>query len=299
MKKIIIIGSTGFLGISLTCYLKEQGFEVISLSRKQNTHAHHSLIWNAANLGSWAQKMDGAYAWINLAGKSVDFRYTEGNKKQILDSRVNSTCVLNEALKKVKNKPEVFLNSSTATIYDHSETRPNTEAGGIIGDDFSMNVAKAWEKEFFSFQIPETRKVAMRTSIVLGNSGGAFPKLRQITALGLGGKQGKGNQMVSWIHVQDFCRAVLFLLEAKLSGPVNVTAPNPVKNELLTQTLSKTMKKSIAIPQPAWLLKLGAAIIGTETELLLKSRYVIPEKLQQAGFEWDFERVEESFEDLI
>ncbi|MGB5982274.1 MAG: TIGR01777 family oxidoreductase [Nonlabens sp.] len=295
MKKIIIIGSTGFLGISLTRFLKEKGFEVVSLSRKRNKHAHRNLIWNATEIGSWIDEMENAYAWINLAGRSVDCRYTEKNKSQILNSRVDSTRVLNEALEQIITKPQVFLNSSTATIYDHSENRPNTEADGIIGDDFSMNVAKAWEKEFFSFQIPETRKVAMRTSIVLGNGGGAFPKLKQITALGLGGKQGKGNQMVSWIHVKDFCRVVLFILESELAGPVNVTAPNPLKNAVFAKTLSEVMNKSIAIPQPAWLLKLGAMIIGTETELLLKSRFVMPEKLQKAGYEWEFETVRECF----
>ncbi len=202
-------------------------------------------------------------------------------------------------MSKLSHKPIVFLNASTATIYEHSENRGNTEEDGIIGDDFSMNVAKSWEQEFFKLSVPETRKIAMRTSIVLGTGGGAFPKLKQITALGLGGKQGSGNQMVSWIHIADFCRAVEFLIHSDLEGAVNVTAPHPLRNRDFTKTLAQKMNKSIAVPQPTWLLKMGAAIIGTETELLLKSRYVIPERLQNAGFEWEYGQVEECFENLL
>jgi hypothetical protein len=299
MKKVVITGASGFLGKALSSYLMEKGFLVVPLSRKQDHINPNAITWNGKDIDSWSEAFENAHAIINLAGKSVDCRYTESNKKAILSSRVDSTKVLNLALEKAKQKPKVFLNASTATIYEHSEHRGNTEKDGIIGDDFSMNVAKSWEQEFFSTTHPETRKIAMRTSIVLGSGGGAFPKLGQITALGLGGKQGSGKQMVSWIHVHDFCRAVLFLIESELDGAVNVTAPHPIRNRDLTKTLAQKMNKSIAIPQPAWLLKLGAAIIGTETELLLKSRYVIPERLQEAGFIWKFDRLEKCVKDLL
>jgi hypothetical protein len=308
MKKVIITGASGFLGKALSSYLMEKEFMVVPLSRlpakarqagKRDHKNPNAITWNGKDIDTWSEAFENAHAVINLAGKSVDCRYTEANKKAILSSRIDSTRVLNLALEKATHKPKVFLNASTATIYDHSENRPNTEKDGIIGDDFSMNVAKEWEREFFSTTHLETRKIAMRTSIVLGKGGGAFPKLKQITAAGLGGKQGTGNQMVSWIHIEDFCRAVLFLLESDLEGVVNVTAPNPLANRDFTKVLADKMNATIAIPQPTWLLRIGAAIIGTETELLLKSRYVLPERLQQAGFEWKYARVEECFKELV
>jgi hypothetical protein len=202
-------------------------------------------------------------------------------------------------MEKAKVKPKVFINSSTATIYIHAETTINTEEIGVIGDDFSMNIAKSWEKEFFSTTVDGVRKIALRTSIVLGKDGGAFPKLKTITRLGMGGKQGRGDQFISWIHIADFCRAIDFLIHTDLSGPVNITAPKPKSNVDFMRVLRNQLGVPMGISQPVWLLELASAIIKTETELLLKSRYVYPQRLLDAGFQFQFETVEECLKDLV
>lgn len=296
MKKIIIAGGTGFLGESLRFYFEAKGVEVVALSRKRD---QQTTYWNGKDLGEWTSHLETADVLINLAGKSVDCRYTDQNRRAILDSRIQSTRVLNLAVQQAANKPRVFLNSSTATIYAHAETRINTEEKGILGDDFSTGIAKSWENEFFSIELEDVRKIAMRTSIVLGNKGGAFPMLKKITKLGMGGKQGRGNQFISWIHVDDFCKAVDFLIQSKLEGTVNVTAPKPLQNHAFMKLLSKHLKAPLSIAQPKWLLEIGAAIIGTETELLLKSRYVHPQRLIDAGFEFTYTSVENCLDDLI
>jgi uncharacterized protein (TIGR01777 family) len=296
MKKIVIAGGTGFLGTALQIYFEAKGCVVISLSRKRNKE---TTYWNAKDLGEWTEHLEGATALINLAGKSVDCRYTDENKKMILSSRIDSTRVLNLAMEQAVDKPKVFLNSSTATIYIPSETTINTEETGVIGDDFSMNIAKSWEREFYSTEIEGVRKVAMRTSIVLGKNGGAFPKLKTITRLGMGGKQGNGEQFISWIHTADFCKAIDFLINADVSGSVNVTAPHPMANKEFMKVLRKQLAVPIGISQPKWLVELGSLMIGSESELLMKSRYVYPQRLLHAGFEFNYETVEDCLKELV
>ena len=296
MKKIIIAGGTGFLGIALKNYFEEKGFVVVTLSRKRD---QQTTYWNGKDLGEWTEHLEGATALINLAGKSVDCRYTDKNKAAILSSRIDSTRVLNLAMEKAVNKPKVFINSSTATIYVHSETTINTEETGVIGDDFSMNIAKSWEKEFYSTTIENVRKIAIRSSIVMGKDGGAFPKLKTITRLGMGGKQGNGNQFISWIHINDFCKAIDFLISSQLSGSVNVTAPQPRPNNEFMGILRKELSVPFGISQSKWLVELGSAIIGSESELLMKSRYVYPQRLLDAGFTFEYETVEECLKELI
>lgn len=296
MKKIVIAGGTGFLGIALKNYFEHKGFIVISLSRKRNKE---TTYWNGKDLGEWTKHLEDAEVLINLAGKSVDCRYTDENKAAILSSRMDSTRVLNLAVEQAVNKPKVFLNASTATIYVHSETTINTEENGVIGDDFSMNIAKSWEKEFYANEIPGVRKIALRTSIVLGKNGGAFPKLKTITKLGMGGKQGRGSQFISWIHIHDFCRSIEFLINSEISGSVNITAPNPKSNKDFMRDLRKLLSIPFGISQPVWLLELASAIIKTETELLLKSRYVYPQRLLDAGFKFKYETVKECLSGLI
>lgn len=296
--KIIIAAGTGFLGKNLEKYFTNKGHEVLILTR--NPKRKNEIHWDANTLGDWKNSLENADVLINLAGKSVDCRYTEENKKEILSSRINSTRVLQEAVIQCINKPKIWLNSSSATIYIHSETHLNTESNGVIGDDFSMNICKSWEKEFFKTEIADVRKVALRTSIVLGNNGGAFTKLKQITKLGLGGKQGRGNQNVSWIHIEDFCRAIEFIIENEnLSGKINITAPNPLSNEEFMQKLRKEMKIPFGLNASVWQLEIASIFLGTETELLLKSRNVYPEKLIQNGFEFSYTTVETAFQSLI
>jgi uncharacterized protein (TIGR01777 family) len=296
--KIIIAAGTGFLGKNLEKYFTEKGNETYILTR--NPKRKNEIHWNAKTLGEWKNWVENADVLINLTGKSVDCRYTEKNKQEIYSSRIDSTKVLQQAVDQCANKPKVWLNASSATIYTHSETQLNTEENGIIGDDFSMNICKSWEKEFFTVKNENVRKIALRTSIVLGNYGGAFPKLKLITKLGLGGKQGRGNQNVSWIHIDDFCKAIEHIIDSEnMSGVINVTAPNPLFNEEFMMKLRKEMKIPFGLDAPVWQLEIASIFLKTETELLLKSRNVYPEKLIKNGFEFSYPNIESAFKNLI
>ncbi len=286
--KIIIAGGTGFLGENLKKYFTEKGNRVYILTRKPRRE--NEIYWNAKTVGEWQNILENADVLINLTGKSVDCRYNEKNKQEIYSSRIESTKVLQKAIDSCSQKPKIWMNASSATIYVHSEKHLNTEENGMIGDDFSMNICKSWEKEFFTTKNEEVRKVALRTSIVLGNNGGAFPKLKMITKLGLGGKQGSGNQMVSWIHIDDFCRAVEWVISHQdLTGAINVTAPDPISNEAMMRTLRKQVNAPIALNTPVWQLEIASVLMGTESELLLKSRNVFPGKLLESGFQFSYE----------
>lgn len=296
--KIIIAGGTGFLGESLEKYFKQKGAQVYILTR--NPKRDFDLYWNAKTLGDWKESIDGADVLINLTGKSVDCRYNEKNKKEIYASRIDSTKVLQQAVDQCAVKPKIWLNAASATIYVHSETQLNHEENGIVGDDFSMNICKSWEKEFFAGESREVRKVALRTSIVLGTHGGAFPKLKTITKLGLGGKQGRGQQKVSWIHIQDFCKAVEWIIEHQdISGPINITAPNPLSNEDLMKQMRKHLKIPFGLNAPVWQLEIASIFLNTETELLLKSRNVYPEKLIKSGFHFAYPAMDDALSDLL
>ena len=285
--KIIIAAGTGFLGRNLENYFLDKNYEVKILTR--NPKRKNEIFWDAKTIGIWKDELEHADVLINLAGKSVDCRYNDKNRKEIYNSRIDSTRVLQKAIDKCQNLPKIWLNASSATIYVHSETHLNTEKNGIIGDDFSMNICKSWEKEFFKTENQSIRKVALRTSIVLGKNGGAFPKFKQISKLGLGGKQGRGNQLMSWIHIDDFCEAVNFIIENEnLEGAINITAPKPLSNEDMMGQIRKKIKVSFGIPSPVWLLELASVFIKTETELMLKSRNVYPEILLENGFKFQF-----------
>lgn len=296
--KIIIAGGTGFLGGSLEKYFTRKGDQVHILTRKPKRN--NEMYWNAETLGDWKESLDGADVLINLTGKSVDCRYHDNNKKEIYTSRINSTKVLQQAVDACKVKPQVWLNASSATIYIHSETQLNTERSGVIGDDFSMNICKSWEKEFFRMTDENVRKVALRTSIVLGRDGGAFPKLKTITRLGLGGKQGRGEQKVSWIHIDDFCRAVDWIIgHENISEAINITSPEPVSNNDLMTRMRKHMKMPFGMNAPVWQLEIASVFLGTETELLLKSRNVYPEKIMKSGFQFTYFNLDAALGDLL
>ncbi|MFC4817493.1 TIGR01777 family oxidoreductase [Flavobacterium sp. GCM10023249] len=301
MKKIVIVAGTGFLGQILVDYFQKETTEIIILTRgKTKTKGNIKFVhWNAKTLNTWQQELENADALINLAGKSVDCRYTEENKVGILNSRVDTTQLLNKAVLQCKNPPKIWLNSSTATIYRHSEDKKMDEYTGEIGDDFSMNVAKSWEKAFFETETPKTQKTALRTSIVLGKSGGAFLPIKNLTQMGFGGKQGSGNQFISWIHEKDFARALAFIIEKQITGVINIVATNPAKNTDFMRTLRKAMGIPFGTPIGKRLLKFGAKLIGTEAELVLKSRNVIPTRLQENRFKYEFENLNEAFKNLL
>src|SRR2546423_12287748 len=245
--RIILAGGSGFLGRSLTRALSDEGYEVIVLTRAPRAPEGgvRFVGWDGSTLGDWAAWLEGAKWVVNLAGRSVDGRYHADNRRAILDSRIQSTRVLGEAIGRCAKPPSVWLNSSTATIYKPSLDRPMDEATGEIGatpeakDAFSVEVARAWERALDQARTPATRKVALRTAMVLGpGEGGVFCVLRRLVRLGLGGKMADGNQFVSWIHEEDFCRAIDWLIERDdISGPVNLAAPNPVSNREMMQAL--------------------------------------------------------------
>lgn len=292
-KKIIIAGGTGFIGSFLSTKFTNLGYEVIIISRQ----AGH-INW--INSSAIIEALDNAEMLINLAGKSVDCRYTEINKGEIFSSRIETTEALGDAILQCKNPPALWINSSTATIYRHAEDRPMTEADGETGKGFSVDVATNWEKTFFQFKLPGTRQIAMRMAIVLGKEGGVIRPFKNLVHFGLGGKQGNGNQMFSWIHIEDVFNIVIFLQEhTHLNGVFNVSAPNPVTNKILMRSFRRNMNVKFGLPSPEWLLWFGARLIKTETELILKSRWVIPKKLLEEGFHFKFKTIDESLKNLL
>lgn len=301
MNKIVIVAGTGFLGAVLINYFKTKCEEIVILTRGKSEIRNNIkyVHWDAKTLTGWETELENATALINLAGKSVDCRYTAENKKEIYASRIDSTAILNIAVLSCKKPPKHWLNSSTATIYRHSEDKQMTELNGEIGNDFSMNIAKTWEQTFFEVPTKETLKTALRTSIVLGKKGGAFIPLKRLTQFGLGGKQGNGKQFISWIHEYDFARAIEFILQEKMTGVVNIVSPKPIRNNDFMKQLRKAVKMPIGLPTPTLFLRFGAKIIGTETELVLKSRNVIPERLHQEGFQFEFDTLEKTFQNLV
>lgn len=301
MSKIVIAGGSGFLGQELANYFTALQDEVIILSRGQSRSEHgvQYVQWDARTNGSWIEVLEGADILINLTGKSVDCRYTENNKNEIIRSRVDSSKILGQVVEKLSSPPKLWMNASTATIYRHSEDKMMTEADGEIGSDFSMNVAKAWEEAFYDSNTPKTRKVALRISLVLGKSGGVYPVLRRLAKFGLAGKMGSGNQRFAWIHIDDVKKILSFVISNdSIEGPINCVAPSPPTNAEFLKELRKSIKAPFGIPQPKLLLKIGGAIIGTESELVLKSRWAIPQKLTDTGFKFDYNTHEEALKDL-
>jgi uncharacterized protein (TIGR01777 family) len=307
MKRLILAGGSGFLGQILAEHFRKAGYEIVVLTRssKQSTSNVRQVKWDGRSLGAWAAELEGAHGVINLAGRSVDCRYTKANRKLILDSRVDPTRVLGEAIGRCAIPPCVWLNSSTATVYKHSLNRRMDENGEIgstpeAQDAFSIEVAKAWEQVFAEARTPQTRKVMLRTAMVLGHGrNSVFPVLRRLVRFGLGGKMASGQQFVSWIHQVDFCRAIEFLIQKDdLSGPVNLAAPNPVKNQEMMRSLRDISGVPIGLPAMHWMLEIGAFVLRTEPELIIKSRRVIPGKLLNSGFKFEFQTLPEAFQDL-
>ncbi len=287
--KIIIAGGTGYLGkLLITYYRKDKGNQIYVLTRSHllNEGNVHYLNWDGVTTGYWKSFLEKADVLINLTGKSVNCRYTESNKAAIYNSRLVSTDLLCRVVKTLEFPPKVFIQSSSATIYEHSEEKFMTESNGNIGIDFSMDVCKKWEDVFNSHDLPRTKKIITRTSIVLGNKGGAFPLMKKLAKFGLGGKQGKGTQYVSWITEEDYIRSIDFLIKQE-EGVYNVCVPNPLPNKEFQHLLRKKLGMPFGIAVSRILLSVGARIIGTETELLLKSRKVYPEKLLNAGFSFN------------
>lgn len=300
---IVIFGANGFLGRYLCRHFARQGREVVCVARNRHGWSGDGMLleWDGNHSGPWELALEGAEAVINLAGRSVNCRYNDVAKREIIESRVDSTRAIGRAVARCKVPPKVWLNASTATWYRHAEDVPQDEWSGDPGDGFSCEVAQAWEHAFYSAMVPaETRKVALRIGMVLANeSGTVFDVLNRLTRLGLGGKMGSGKQRITWIHMEDFLRAVDFVIgEPFLSGSVNVSAPDFPTNREWMEIFRNTAGMPLGLPASRWMLEIGARIMRTETELVLKSRWAAPIRLHDEGFRWRHSHAADAVLDL-
>ena len=308
-KKIVIAGGSGFIGRAMAARWAADN-EVTILTRELSGEANNAYDqgeslnvryarWDAKTVEGWAAALKGADVLINLSGKSVNCRYTPRNRRAILSSRVDATEALGAAIEACPIPPKLWINAASATIYRHAEDRPQDEATGEMHNDFSVQVCKAWEAAFFAQKTPYTRKVALRMAIVLGH-GGVLVPYKRLALAGLGGHQGNGRQMFSWIHIDDLCRMVEWLADRPESeGVYNASAPTPVCNEAFMQSIRATLNVPFGLPAPAVLLRMAAMVIGTEVELLLKSRWVIPARLSSEGFVFQYPRIDKAVADLL
>lgn len=297
--RIVIPGGSGQVGSLLARAFQRDGHDVVVLSRAPRSRPWREVAWDGVTLAGWAGEIDGCDVVINLAGRSVNCRYTPANRREMLESRVLSTRVVGEAIAKANHPPRVWLQASTATIYAHRYDAPNDEATGLLGGDeasapsswrFSIEVARAWERALDEAATPFTRKVALRSAMTMSpDRGGIFDTLLALVRRGLGGVAGEGRQFISWIHYADFVRAVRWLIDHdELDGVVNVCAPNPLPNREFMRLLREAAGVPIGLPANRLMLEIGALFMRTETELILKSRRVVPTRLLESGFEFSY-----------
>ena len=323
MKKIILAGGSGFLGGALAKHFFALGWEVVVLTRspKLREDGVREVAWDARTVGDWSRELNGSDVVINLTGKSVDCRYTAKNRRDIIASRVDSTRAVGEAIARCENPPRAWLNASSATLYLHTFDTPMDENGAqgvtpVAKDEFSIEVIRAWEAAFnaeygvrsvkvgqslLTSAATKTRKVALRTTMVLGHArNSVFPVLRRLTRFGLGGCMGSGRQYVSWMHELDFCRAVEWLIaHEEISGPVNLCAPNPLPNAEMMRLFREVCGVPFGLPATEWMLEVGAVFLRTETELILKSRRVVPGRLLASGFQFQFSEMRAALKNLL
>ena len=313
-KKIILAGGTGFIGQEMTKYFGKEN-KIVILTRqvkneKTNRNDYSSISvddlknvqyvkWDGKSAGDWFSELNDADIIINLAGKSVNCRYNEKNKQEIFDSRTDTVKAIGEAINKCTRPPSLWINASSATIYRHAMDRPQDEYNGEFHDGFSVQVCQRWEKTLYDQQTPRTRKVALRMAITLGPGGILIPYFK-LLKFGLGGKQASGKQMYSWIHIEDTCRMIEWIYDNKnINGTFNSSSPNPVTNEEFMRTFRKVTGHIIGLPAYKWMLQIGAPVIGTELELVLKSRWVIPTKILETGFQFKHPSLEEALSNII
>ena len=318
--RIVLPGGSGQVGRMLARFLQERGHHVTVLTRGPYSAPWQTVYWNGTELGPWVETLDGADVCIHLSGRSVDCRYTARNRRELYDSRIGTTRLLHRAFATLTNPPHLWMNASSATIYRHAlhgteSDHPMDELTGELGGDewisrrrrapkkwnWTVDLVKAWESAFFSTETPGTRKVALRTSLVFSPApGSVFSVLSRLVRVGLGGTQGNGRQYVSWIHESDFARAIEFLIQREeLEGPVNLAAPNPLPNREFMADLREAWEMPNGLPAPAPLLAVGMFFLRTEPELVLKSRRVVPGRLLQSGFEFEFPSWPEAAADLV
>jgi uncharacterized protein (TIGR01777 family) len=297
--KVVIPGGSGQVGTILARAFHGDGHDVVVLSRRPGVRPWRVVEWDGATLGTWQSEIDRCDVVINLAGRNVNCRYTAAHREEILQSRVRSTRILGEAVARAARPPRVWLQASTATIYAHRYDAPNDERSGVLGGHeadvpdswrFSIDVAQAWERAFDEAVASRTRKVALRSAMTLSpDAGGVFDTLLGLVRRGLGGRAGDGRQFMSWIHDDDFTAAVRWLIDRdEIDGIVNVAAPNPLPNAEFMRVLREAYCVPFGLPATAWMLDVGAVFLRTETELILKSRRVVPRRLLEHGFRFTF-----------
>ena len=301
--KIVLPGGSGHVGQVLYDHFTRRGDEAIVISRSSG------IRWDGKSLGDWTSALEGADVVINLAGRTVNCRYNRHNMEEIMASREDSTRVLGLAINQCTNPPKVWVQSSTATIYSHRFDAPNDDDSGVLGSPndpmppkwlASVEVAKAWERTLDEADTPATRKVAIRSAIVMATTpGSAFTVLAGLARRGLLGVQGSGKQFVSWIHDADFCRAIDWVIKHEIAGTVNIASPNPLPQSEFAQILRTALGVKIGLPSPSWLLEIGTLFLRTETELVLKSRRVVPSLLLSQGFEFEFPTWDLAAKDLV
>jgi uncharacterized protein (TIGR01777 family) len=307
--KVVLAGGSGQVGRLLGRHLSASGHDVVVLSRAGAAAAGRAVAWDARTPGPWRDEVDGADVVVNLAGRNVNCRYTAANRAAIMHSRVESTRAIGNAIAGAARAPAVWLQMSTATIYSHRFDAPNDEAGGIIGGSepdappswrFSIDVARAWEQALADAPTPRTRKVALRAAMIMSpDRGGIFDTLYTLVRRGLGGAAAGGRQYVSWMHERDFVRAVEWLIaHEEIDGAVNLSAPEPLPYAAFMAALRRAAGVRIGLPAPAWALSIGALLMRTETELVLKSRRVVPGRLLAGAFAFDFPAWPEAAADL-
>lgn len=311
--KIILPGGSGQVGRLLARHFCAHGHEVVVLGRgagsTDEVDGARKVAWDGVHAGPWTDEIDGADVVINLAGRSVDCRYNATNRAQIIDSRVDSTRAVGAAIRAARRPPPVWLQASTATIYAHSTGQAHDETSGVLGDGasgapdkwkFSVDVAKRWEAALDEHDLPATRRVALRSAMTMSpDAGGIFDVLLRLVRFGLGGSAGDGKQYVSWIHGQDFVRAIDRLIEdERFTGPVNLSAPEPLPYREFMRTLRQAYGRRIGLPATRWMIEIGTFLMRTESELVLKSRRVVPGVLQANGFEFDFPNWSAAAQDL-
>jgi uncharacterized protein len=297
--RIVIPGGSGQVGTILARALHRDGHDVVVLSRQPRPQPWRVVHWDGATLGPWRSEIDRADVVINLAGRSVNCRYGAAHRREILQSRIASTRAVGDAIARAERPPRVWLQASTATIYAHRYDAPNDERSGVLGGEesnapgtwrFSIDVALAWERAFDEAVTSATRKVALRSAMTLSpDPGGVFDTLLGLVRRGLGGSAGSGRQFVSWIHYDDFVASVRWLIERDdIDGIVNVASPNPLPNAEFMRVLREAYGAPFGLPSSRWMLEVGAALMRTETELILKSRRVVPRRLLEHGFTFTF-----------
>ncbi len=303
MKRIVIAGGAGFLGQALARHFEGRGWDAAILTRSPERpfRAGRPIAWDGCADGPWTGKLDGAEAVVNLCGRSVNCRYHRRNRERIRRSRLEPTAAIARAIAACGEPPKVWLNASSATIYQASIAEPMREDSGTLGEGFSVEVCKAWEDAFFRAEIPaRVRRVALRSSMVLGHGrNSVYPVLARLARCWMGGKIGPGNQMVSWIHVDDFTRAVVHAIgDQTLSGPLNVTAPAPVPNALFMATLRQSLGIRFGLVHYRPLLAIAAWLLRTESELTQKSRFAYPAKLLERRFVFTYPFLDEALQEL-